>query len=112
MHMIRRISLVIACLMALTAVLVTAGPAAANKPVQVVFSRSIGFVCSDVRTSDGAVRIEVEEFTPEFDEPNASIGYWVPPETPETDEATYRSSSLITDQNVTRDGNHFEGTVL
>ena len=109
--MVRRLSFVV-CLLALAGIIVTAGPASANKPTQ-FFSRSIGFVCSDVRTSDGVVRISAEEFTPEFDEPEASVEFWVPPETPENaDLATYRSSSVITDQHVTRDGNHFEGTLL
>ncbi len=108
--MIRRLSFAV-CLLTLAGILITAGPASANKPTR-FFSRSIGFVCSDVRTSDGVVRISAEEFTPEFDEPEASVEYWVPPETPETSEATYRSSSVITDQHVTRTDYHFEGTLL
>jgi len=95
--------------------LLTAGPASANEPTR-VFNRSIGFECSDVRTSDGVVRVSAEHFS-EFETPDASINYWVPPETPEnTPDSTYRSSSLITDQHVTLTatptGYRFEGSVL
>ena len=107
--MVRRLSFV-ACLLAMAGILVTAGPAAANRPTQ-IFSRSIHFVCSDVRTSDGVVQIAADDFS-EFNEPNVSVGYWVAPATPEDGDPTYRSSSLITDQNVTRTDYHFEGTVL
>jgi hypothetical protein len=99
------------CLLAVTSVLVTAGPASANKPTQ-ISNRAIGFVCSDVRTSDGVIQVAVEDFS-ENNEPDGSINYWVPPETPENaPDSTYRSSSLITDQHVTRTGYHFEGTLV
>ena len=95
---------------ALVAPLWSATPAMANKPTQ-ISSRDIGFVCNDVRTDDGAIFMSVDDFS-EFDRPDGSILYWVPPETPEnTPDATYRSSSLITDQNITRSGYHFEGTL-
>lgn len=105
-----RLFVAVLTLSALVAPLWTAGPAAANKPTQ-IFNRSIGFVCSDVRTADGVVQIAAELFS-EFNEPDVSISYWVPPETPENSESTYRSSSLISDQNVTLTGYHFEGTVV
>ncbi|MFY9588353.1 MAG: hypothetical protein WAT66_12945 [Actinomycetota bacterium] len=96
---------------ALVAPLWSAAPASANKPTQ-IFERSVHFVCSDVRTPDGIVQIAADDFS-EFDTPDASINYWVPPETPENaPDSTYRSSSLIEDQQVTRDGLHFEGTVV
>src|SRR5687768_8269934 len=59
----------------------TAGPAAANEPTD-FFIRSIGFVCSDVRTPGGVVQISAEHAS-EFETPDVSISYWVPPETPE-----------------------------
>jgi hypothetical protein len=95
---------------ALVTPLWSAVPASANKPTQ-IFSRSFHFVCSDVRTSDGVVQITVDDFS-EFSTPDGSISYWVPPETPENaPQSTYRSSSLIEDQHITRTGNHFEGTL-
>ena len=101
----------VVCLLVLTSILVTAGPAAANKPAQ-IYTRSVHFVCSDVRTSDGVVQVSAELFS-EFDEADASINYWVPPETPEnSQDSTYRSSSFIGDQHVTLTGYHFDGTVL
>src|SRR4051812_30138528 len=89
----------------------TAGPAAANQPTH-IFYRSIGFVCSDVRTSGGVVQISAEQFS-DFETPDVSISYWVPPETPENAPgSTYRSSSLITEQHVTLTGYRFEGSAL
>jgi len=89
----------------------SAGPAAANEPTH-FFVRSIGFVCSDVRTPGGVVQMSAEHAS-EFETPGVSITYWVPPETPENaPDSTYRSSSLITDQRVTLTGYRFEGSVL
>lgn len=98
-------------LSALSVPLWSAQPALANKPLQVQ-TEDLHFGCSDVRTADGVVQIAASDFS-EFNEADASINYWVPPETPENaPDSTYRSSSLITDQHVTRTGNHFEGTLL
>jgi hypothetical protein len=107
----RRTTLITAvCLLSVLSMFAAAGPASANKPTQ-IYTRSIHFVCSDVRTSDGVVQISAELFS-EFDEADASINYWVPPETPENSpESTYRSSSLIEDQHVTLTGYHFDGTL-
>jgi len=101
----------VVCLLAVTSVVATAGPALANKPTQ-IYTQSIHFVCSDVRTPDGVVQISAELFS-EFNEADASINYWVPPETPEnSQDSTYRSSSLIEDQHVTLTGHHFDGTLV
>ena len=110
-----RLFVAVISLPALLLPLWTAGPAAANEPTRIV-NRSIGFVCSDVRTSDGVVRVEAEQFS-EVDTPDASINYWVPPETPENAlDSAYRSSSLITDQHVsvtgTPTGYRFEASVV
>ena len=110
-----RLLVAVLSLPALLLALWTAGPAAANEPTQ-IFNRSIGFMCSEVRTSDGVVQISAEPFS-EFETPDASIHSWVPPETPENaPDSTYRSSSLITDQHVmltgTPTGYRFEGSVV
>ena len=86
-----------------------AGPAAAAKPLR-FFEHYVTFVCDNpgVTTSDGTViasAMDHDEFGAD-----ASVLWWVPPDTIESTEgdATYRSSSLITDQVVTRTGYHFD----
>lgn len=89
---------------------VSASPAAANRPTR-VFENTVTFVCeSGVTNEFGTAQVTAEDHS-EFGS-SGSILYWVAPDSPDTGEATFRSSSLITDQQVTRTGYHFDGVLL
>lgn len=86
----------------------TAGPAGANRPIS-YFENNVHFVCDlpGVTTSEGTIIVSAADST-EFGR-DASVLWWVPPETPASSpDSTFRSSSLIEDQTVVRNGYHFD----
>jgi hypothetical protein len=111
--MIRRsIVVTVVCALALVGLYSGAGPAFGNKPSQ-IYENNVHFACDQpgVTTEHGTVLVFVEDSS-EFGA-SGSILWWVPPETIENTggDATYRSSSLIEDQQVTRTGYHFEAVL-
>jgi len=109
--MIRRTTfLVVILVSSLGAGIVGAPPAAANKPLH-IFSRSVDVICDDPITNEhGTILMSLEDSS-EFGQ-SSSILYWVPPETPENSpDSTYRTSSLVEDQHITRTGYHFDATL-
>jgi hypothetical protein len=95
----------------MVAAFIGAGPAAANKPLH-VSSYSVDLICDlpGITNENGTAVISLEDHS-DFGA-TGSILYWVPPETPETNEdSTYRTSSLIEDQHITRTGYHFDAVM-
>ena len=108
--MVRRTFVVVLALsLAATGILLAAGPVSANKPTS-FFENNVHFVCDapGVITSDGIVQLNAEDST-EFGS-DASVSWWVPPETPENTGGTptFVGSPFIEDQTVSRTGYHFD----
>ena len=106
MLMLRRSSFIVAA--ALLAVALVSGPASAGKPIT-IFEHRIGFVCEDpwLSNEDG-VAITAASVSSESG-PEAIVLYWAPPETPETAEATLRSTTDVPQVTVT--GYHLDAVV-
>src|SRR5436190_15331958 len=108
MTMRRRSAIVVVWSLMFAGLVSAAGPASANRPTR-FFENNVHFVCDlpGVTTPDGIIIVSVEDSS-EFGR-DASVLWWVPPETPETTgDSTFRSSSLIEDQTVVRNGYHFD----
>jgi hypothetical protein len=108
--MIRRSGFVVAVsILGIAAQLIGAAPAGANRPTS-YFENNVHFACDQpgVTTADGTVLVFAEDST-EFGR-DASIAWWVPPDTIENTGGTptFVSSPFITDQVVTRNGYHFD----
>ena len=104
--MLRRNSFIMAA--ALLAVALVAAPASAAKPFT-IFEHRIGFVCEEpwLSNEDG-VAITAASVSSESG-PEAIVLYWAPPETPETAEATLRSTTDVPE--VTATGYHIDAVV-
>ncbi|MGH2794839.1 MAG: hypothetical protein ACRDKG_11095 [Actinomycetota bacterium] len=85
-----------------------AQPASAGKPIK-IFEHRVGFVCEEpwLSNEDG-VAITAASVSSESG-PEAIVLYWAPPETPETAEATLRSTTDVPE--VTVDGLHLDAVV-
>jgi hypothetical protein len=106
MLMLRRSSFIVAA--ALLVVALVSGPASAGKPIK-IFEHRIGFVCEDpwLSNEDG-IAITAASVSSESG-PEAIVLYWAPPETPETAEATLRSTTDVPEVTVT--GYHLDAVV-
>lgn len=107
--MIRRTAYVAALIaLGLTLFATIAQPAAAGKPFT-IFDHRIGFGCEDPWLSnEGGIAIAAAALGSESG-PEAIVLYWAPPETPETAEATLRSTTDVPQVTVT--GYHIEAVV-
>ena len=106
--MIRRAIVVVSVVVAALAGQVAGpGSALANKPTN-FYENNVHFECGvpGVTTPDGTILVNAEDSS-EFGR-DASILWWIPPDSIDTADATFRSSSLIEDQVVTRTGYHFD----
>ena len=99
---------VVAALLSIAALSSTAGPAVAGKPIR-IFEHRFGFVCEEPWLSnEGGIAITAASVSSESG-PEAIVLYWAPPETPETAEATLRSTTDVPQVTVT--GYHIDALV-
>lgn len=104
--MIRRTCLVV--LMLVLAAAALAQPASAGKPFT-IFEHRIGFVCEEpwLSNEDGIAIVQAAVSSETGGE--GLVLFWAPPETPETAEATLRSTADV--PTVTVDGLHIEADI-
>lgn len=84
------------------------GPALAAKPIK-IFEHRFGFVCDDPPLTNEAGTVIVAATLSSVDGPEAIVLYWVAPDSPETGEATFRSTTDVPQVTVT--GNHLDAVV-
>lgn len=104
--MLRRTSFIVAA--ALLAVALVSGPATAGKPIT-IFEHRFGFVCEEPPLTNESGTVIAAANLSSVDGPEAIVLYWVAPASPETGEATFRSTTDVPQVTVT--GNHLEAVV-
>ena len=99
---------VVVLVLALVALSALAGPATAAKPIR-IFEHRFGFACEEpwLSNEDG-IAIAGAAVSSESG-PEGIVLYWAPPETPETADATLRSTTDVPLVTVT--GNHIDAVI-
>lgn len=106
---VRRTTLaVISALVTTTLFSGLAGPAQAAKPIK-IFEHRFGFVCDEPPLTNDTGTVIVAANTSSVEDPSAIVLYWVAPNSPETGEATFRSTADVPQVTVT--GNHLDAVI-
>ncbi len=86
--------------LAVLALSAAAGPASAAKPIS-IFEHRVGFVCEEPWLSNEDGIAIVQALVSSESGPEGLVLYWAPPETPETTEATVRSTTDVPQVTIT-----------